>query len=236
MTDLRMLLHEASTSVRHAPAAGSVEADLLRGRRGLRRHRILLGARTGMLAAAAVGVVAVAVQSGLLPVGGSAAPPPVAQPAPSVARPVPTPGLPTVPQPVALVSYRGEQPVGFLVDKVPAGWEVQGADTGTLTLAPIGAADQDIHSWAGKIAVLQGDQLPDGLTGTEVEVGGARGLVFQMEGGDDGTKGGKNLFVEQPSGTYLEIQTPPELGWSDRQLAEFGAGVQVTDDAVTSVG
>jgi hypothetical protein len=178
-------------------------------------------------------VAVVGIQNALLPVAGPSAPA-----SPSVAQRAPAPG-PSAPQElpsVALVSYEGTQPVGFLVDKVPEGWEVQGADTGVLTLAPIGATDRDINSFVGKIAVTRGDQLPADLTGTEVEVGDADGLVFRMKGGEDGEDGGKTLFVRQPSGDYLVIQTPPELGWSDEELAEFGAGIHVTDDAVTSVG
>jgi hypothetical protein len=240
MTDLRDLLHDASAGVRHAPASASVEADLRRGRRGLRRRRILRGAGSGVAAAAVVGVAVVVIQSGLPPAAGPSVPasPAVAQPAPPVVQlhPEPPPSAPAELRGVALVSYEGDQPVGFVIDKVPEGWEVQGADTGVLTLAPIGATDRDINSFVGKIAVTQGDQLPDGLTPTEVAVGDADGLVFRMKGGEDGEDGGKTLFVRQPSGDYLVIQTPPELGWADEELAEFGAGIHVTDDAVTSVG
>jgi hypothetical protein len=231
MTDLRDLLHEASTAVRAVPASVSVDADLRRGRRGLRHRRILRGAGAGVVAVAVAGVAVVGIQSTLPPAAGPSASAP-----PAVAQPAPGPDAPQEQPSIALVSYEGAQPVGFLVDKVPEGWEVQGADTGVLTIAPIGATDRDINSFVGKIAVMQGDQLPDGLTGTEVEVGEATGLVFRMLGGEDGSDGGKTLFVRQPSGDYLEIQTPPELGWSDEELAEFGAGIHVTDDAVTSVG
>jgi hypothetical protein len=229
MTDLRTLLHEAShQGVRPAAAEDVVTADLARARRGLRRRWIRRGAGTGLVAAAVAAVAVVTLQSGWLPVDSSGAAPPSAV--------GPAPSAPEIGPGVALVSYTGTQPVGFVVDKVPEGWEVQGADAGSLTVAPIGMADQDIHSFLGKIAVFQGQELPDDLTGTPVQVGGADALVFQMEDGLDGSKGGKTLFVLQPSGAYLQVQTPAELGWSDQQLAEFAAGVHVTGDAVSTVG
>lgn len=71
-----------------------------------------------------------------------------------VSAPASPPPAPTVSSSLHLVDYRGEQPKGFTIDKVPDGWEVQGVNAGVLTLGPIGLKDKNPDSFVDKIAVM----------------------------------------------------------------------------------
>lgn len=223
MSDLRTLLHQAAPQPGTATPESVVEQDLVRARRALRRRRASrLGAGTGLVAAAAVAALVV------VP-GGS-------QPAPSGGG---TTAAPRVGTPaVELVAYTDAQPVGYTLDKVPAGWEVRDNTASVLTLAPEGSAAEKpvegMTSLAGKIAVTtQSDTgVPTGVKLDDVTVGGRPAVIAHMEGGGDT----RTLFARQPSGTYLVIQVWDGLGWDNEQIAEFGSSVHITDDATPSVG
>lgn len=224
MSDLRSLMHEAA-----GPAAATdvsvADADLVRARRGLRRRQIgRLGAGSGLVAVAALGALAIVAPS-VLP--GSSSTPSVASSGGSTVTVTGT----------KLVSYSGKQPVGFTLDKVPAGWEVRDSDAGVLTLAPKGAPKdkpKDGVSFEGKIAVMaQNDTgVPTGIQLDKVQVGNQPGVIAHMKGAGDT----RTLFVKQPNGVYLEIQVWDGLGWGNPQIAEFGASVHITDDVQLSVG
>ncbi|WP_328291834.1 hypothetical protein OG218_03610 [Kineococcus sp. NBC_00420] len=229
MTNLRTLLDQASGPASpHTPPAGLVQADLARAHRGLRRERVGRGARGGLLAVAAAGVVAVLVQTGS-PTGATperAATPPASSSAAGVGD-------------TQMVAYTGTQPAGFTLDALPRGWEVQGVDAGVLTLAPAGIADQDPNSFAGKVAVFL-ENLPQAATGDRVrpvQVGTTTGLLFESDLNTGGDRlGGTTLFLAQPSGTQLAVQVWAGLGWSDTDIAALGAAIHVTDAATVSVG
>ena len=239
-TDLKDLLQRTVDGSASAPSDELVEADLARAHRARRRRSAVRGARAGVLALAAAGAAVLALQGMPDPGAGapavSAAPSLTAPPAdPSGSAPTGTAALPAI----QLVAWTGAQPAGFTVDKVPEGWEVQGADAGVLTVAPVGAADREVHSFAGKIAVFQQADLPEGARerGRLVRVGGADALAFTNDLNTPGDGlGGTTLFVPQDSGSHLSIQVWSGLGWSDAQLAEFAGGVRATEHAVDSVG
>jgi hypothetical protein len=210
-----------------APTAADADADLARGRRALRRRRTVQTLGGSAFAAAAV-VAAVVFTTG--PGGG-----------------VPGPGAPdhsTAVSTTQLVSYKGKQPKGFVLDKVPDGWFVQADDAGSVVLAPSRIKGKpgvdpsqdplyDPRSFAGKIAVMlqsrdQGGPPP----GTEVKVGDRDGVLAKSADNDSG----RTLWVEQPSGVYLQIQFWADIGLSHEQMVDFGAGVHVTKAAKQGAG
>lgn len=186
------------------PTPAQADADLARGRRALTRRRTVR--KLGASAFAAVAIAA-AVTYGTAD---------GADPAP--------------PRAVAanLVAYEGKQPQGFTIDKVPAGWEIQGGSTGNLTIAPTGAADKNPDSFAGKIAImLQSQDDKSTPTGTELTVGGKPGVLNEAEG----TEGGKNLWVKQPDGVWLLVQIWDARGWTQQDIVEFADGIHVQPGA-----
>ncbi len=209
------------------PTAADADADLARGRRALRRRRTAQTLGGSAFAAAAV-VAAFVFTTGL---GGG----------------VPGPGATessTAVSTTQLVSYKGKQPKGFVLDKVPDGWFVQADDDSSIVLAPSRIKGKpgvdpsqdplyDPRSFEGKIAVMlqsrdQGGPPP----GTEVKVGDRDGVLAQTADNDSG----RNLWVEQPSGVYLLIQFWSDLGLSHEQMVDFGAGVHVTKAAKQGAG
>jgi hypothetical protein len=197
-------------------------ADLARGRRALRHRRRVKGAATGVFAvAAAVAALAYGTTSG-----------PASAPATQAAAPTSPAARPAAVDTV-LVAYKGDQPKGYTIDKVPSGWEIQGADPSVLTIAPINDKDKDPHTFVGKIAIMlqSKDQLGT-PSGTAVAVGGKRGVLVPA---DDGTHG-KSLYVRQPNGINLIVQIWDAQGWTDHAIVEFAAGIHVLADAQQGVG
>jgi hypothetical protein len=193
--------------------ASQVEADLARGRRALRRRRTVKGAATGVFAVAAA-TAALAYGTASRP----AAPPAAAPPA-AAARPTVTGAK--------LVAYHGAQPKGYTIDKVPAGWEIQGVDPSVLTLAPIGDKDKDPHVWVGKIAIMLQSMDEHGTpTGTAVSVAGKRGVLVTAD-----APRGKSLYVMQPNGINLIVQIWDASGWSNDAIVEFASGIHVLPGA-----
>lgn len=218
MSDLRTLLHEAAPTPE--TTLDMVDADLGRARRGLRRRRASrLGAATGLVAAAAVGALA------LVGPGGSPG-------SPSTGSLTAAPS--STSEAVELVAYTGVQPSGYRLDKVPAGWEVREDSASLLTLAPEKAPEREPGTMEGMIAVqTQSDTgAPTGVRLDDVTVGGAPAVIAHMLGSGDT----RTLFARQPSGTYLVIQVWDGLGWDNARIAQFAASVHVTDEAVPAVG
>jgi len=194
-----------------------VEADLARGRRALRRRRTLQRVGASVFAVAAL-TAAVAYGAADHSAGGAA--PPAAAGSRGVVA-------------ADLVAYTGAQPKGFTIDKVPAGWEIQGVDEFVLTIAPVDAADKNPDVFTGKIAVmLQSKDDKSTPTGTAVQVGDKPGVLAPALG----TDGGKNLWVKEPDGGYLLVQIWDGNGWSQDKIVEFGAGIHVQPGAKRGVG
>jgi hypothetical protein len=192
-------------------------ADLARGRQALRRRRTVKSAATGVFAVAAA---AAAIAYG-----------PASQHAPTVAAPVTAeqPGVVTA----RLVAYQGAQPKGYTIDKVPAGWEIQGVDNYVLTIAPVTAKDKEKDDFVGKIAVMLQSKDQHGTpAGTAVRVGGKPGVLVTAQD----VPGSKTLYVKQPNGVNLTVQIWDARGWSDDAIVQFGAGIHVLPTAQQGVG
>ena len=221
MTDLRDHFDEIAGPI-PAVSDDQAEADLTRGRRALRRRRIVQS-----VAGSAFGVAALAA---------------------AIAVATSTPTAPaddrvTTTASVQLVAYKGEQPQGFTVDKVPDGWFIQASERGHLLLAPEKTKDTDKNSFAGKIAIMleSKDQNGPGREGKKVEGGvllkslpgqTPDGTVPPAPGGDTGWQ----LWLRQPSGIWLIVQVWQGLGLSESQIVELGAGVHVHEGAQQGVG
>ena len=207
-----MDLHDRLTTLAGPPGATSAEqadADVARGRRALRRRRLF---RSAGASAFAVAALAAAVTYGVS--GGTGSPAGTTATGTSARAVVTT----------RLVAYQGAQPKGFTIDKVPAGWEVQGVNASVLTIAPKGLADKNVDSFVGKIAImLQSADDHSTPTGTAVPVGDKPGVISKTA--DPGNV--KDLWVKQPNGIWLQVQIWDATGWSDAAIVEFGAGIHV---------
>lgn len=193
-----------------------VAADMARGRRALRRRRLVqAGSGSAFAVAALAAAVAFATTGGTVP-------------APNTPQAQGTVAGGSVAPSVKLVAYKGEQPEGFTVDKVPDGWEIQGVDAGVLTLASKDTENKDIHNFEDKVVVMLQSLDETGTPkGDKVEVGGNPGVLGKAE---DMTTGWW-LYVDQPSGPRLQVQVWDGLGWSRADVIEFAKGVHVTADA-----
>jgi hypothetical protein len=196
------------------PTTAQIDADLARGQKALRRRRLAQSAAGSAFAVAAVAAAFT------FATAGSPAPTAPEAKAPATSA--------TAPAAFQLVDYKGKQPDAFTVDKVPAGWEVQGVTEGSLTVGPIGMADKDPNSFEGKVAVmLQSVDEDPNRPGTEVKVGDKDGVFVKMLDAGDGS----NLLVRQPNGINLQIQVWDGIGWSHEQIVEFAKGVHVNPNA-----
>ena len=213
-----MDLHDRFAQIAPAsspPLPAQADQDVARGRNALRRRRAVRGAGASVFAVAAL-AAAVAYGAGAGPSHDKA--PVVAAPAVVSTQ---------------LVAYRGAQPKGFTIDKVPAGWEVQGVNAAALTIGPIGMADKNPDSFVDKIAImLQSQDATDTPTGTAVKVGDMPGVINEGLGTDHG----KNLWVKQPNGIWLLVQIWDARGWTDAAMVEFGTGIHVLPGAVQGRG
>jgi hypothetical protein len=224
-------------------AVAEADADLVRGRRALRRRRAAAGAGASAFVVAAAAAVAVASISG-------AAPAKTQQPSAALPTTVTTKGSLTQ---ANLVAYVGKQPAGYTIDKVPAGWEIQGVDDYVLTIAPKGIKDKDPSSFVGKIMIgLQSSDDHSRPQGTRVDVGGLKGVINEPEHGE--APGGpkpvpsgvdaryqddshsKNLWVQQKNGDWLQVQIWDASGWTNADITDFGAGIHVLASAKKGVG
>jgi hypothetical protein len=99
-----------------------------------------------------------------------------------------------------------------------------------MTIAPKGFADQQPDSFVGKLLVmLQSSDAPATPEGTPRPVGKGTGYLFH-------TEGIVVLTYQDSAKHWIQLQVPPTLHWSDDDIAAFGAGVEVTKDAVAGRG
>lgn len=208
MTDFRSLLNSATGSA----APTDVDADVARGRQALRNRRHALVAR-GTFALVLVAGVVVAQNGGAFDGSG-------------------TTGQSVVVAPdIAFVAYTGDQPEGFTVTTVPADWKIQGVNEYTLVIAEPGENDTSIDSFTGKLVVmLESLDATEDPIGTAISVGDRDGVVTKPGDGY-----GMVHWVDA-SGNSLVVQWPLDTGWSDRDVADFAAGVTVLDAAKPTRG
>jgi hypothetical protein len=234
MSDLRSIMTEAVSSGPARTAPVVVDADLARGRKALRRHRLTrVGAGSG-LALTAAAVSAFLIVSPL-----SSSTPDKAPAAPAAAAATSDSSGSSL-KGFSLVAYTGKQPPGYTLDRLPEGWKVFSSDGGALTLAPKTLkekpAPDGVVVFDNKVAVSQEHSVPSGVDKDEVTVDGHPAVIAHMLGRGSKPDGTLTLFLKQRADVYLSIQVAPEIGWNNEQIAQFAGGVHITDDAVVSVG
>jgi hypothetical protein len=230
-----------------------INADLDRGRRALRKRRTVQS-----IAGSAFAVAALAAGIAVVGTGNT----------PATTAPIAAPSQGQAPGSIAtrLVAYKGSQPKGYTIDKVPDGWEIQADTTNVLNLAPKDALDKDPNSFVGKIAIsLQSKDQHEAPKGKKVKVGDGTGVLVPepeitdptelrlreeakraaiAKGGpsaapflvDDTANDGATLWVKQPNGIYLLVQFWEGLGLSEQDMLDIGAGIHVHKGAVQGVG
>jgi hypothetical protein len=217
VNDIKALLDVAAGHDTTAQVSTSTaDHDLLRGRRALRRqHARNLALPLGL--ATVFGAVLVT--------GDQLGSPPPSQHA-VLRSPLATPPPRINPiGGVRLVAYAGQQPSGYRVAYVPEGWEIQGANPFAMTIAPVGFADQHPDSFVGKLVVmLQSRDATGTPQGDQVQVGHGTGYLSHQEGI-------VVLTYQDDAKHWIQLQVPPTLHWADKDVAKFGAGVEVTRDA-----
>lgn len=211
MDDVRSLLERAAGPV--APVDDqTLDTDLARGRRALRRHRVRLVA-SPVLGAMVIAAVGYGVLAGDVP-----------------ATDTPVAGADEEEVAVQLVTFTGEVS-GYEVAAVPDGWTVQGATPGYMTIAPKGADDTDPSSFVGKLLVALRSVDETGTpAGEQVTVGGKTGHI-------DRTHAGTTVLIyTDRGGQEVRIQVPHQLGWGNEDVIAFAEGVVVTGAAVPGRG
>jgi hypothetical protein len=210
MNDLTTLLDRAAGDT---PAIDA-DADLRRGRHALSRTRRRRSA-IGLAGVAAAGVVGVTASRNL---GSDDGPTAAVESADSGAAD----RISFLAQPLEAGPYT--------FDTTPEGWEVQGADDSSVTIAPVGFADQDPTSFVGKLTILF-DANP--LFGKQVE---QDGRTFWVNTSNPGTTVVATPSLPgEPTGHVL-IQVPDSAGWDQDAMLTFLGSVHVGPGAQAGVG
>jgi hypothetical protein len=224
MTDIVQLLTTAAASADAPPTDETVEADVRRGRAALSQRR----RRRAVQSVVAVPIVAVALVGAGIAIAGQGD----EGAAPTSGSNVGQTHGSAKGAPVRLVAYEGEQLEGFVVDRVPEGWYLQGSNPYSLTIAPVGDTTSP-DGFEGKLVVMLqsssvAHRVPQG--GDPVSVGGNDGVISHGPPAD-------TLTYDDGNGHIVQVQAwTSALGWTDEQLVAFAEGVHVTADAQAGVG
>jgi hypothetical protein len=222
VNDLKDLLELALSDVPGRDARVDPAADLVRGRRLLRRRRQRLAGLAGVTAAVLCGVLVPLALPGSAP---SHRPAPVAvtsHPQPGHSQPGHTAAPAQQTHQIKLVAWVGTQPPGYRVNWMPKGWVVQGSTPFALVMAPPNDKDKSPDSYVGKLVVMlqSRDATAPPADWADQPVNGRPGK-FDVQGDT------QILTFKNASGQWVVIQAPVSLGWDSAELAKFGGGVQV---------
>lgn len=242
MNDMKDMLGLALDSVPDQGTPADPREDVARGRRLLRRRRMMAGA----------GVAAALVIGAAVPLGLRSSPAPANHPqaasghrqvASVSAKPsapvsskasAPVGAKPSAQSSVKLVAWRGTQPPGYEVNWMPNDWVVQGSTPFALVIAPPGDKDTNPQSFLGKLTVmLQSKDATSPPAGVQMTVNG-RPAVFEsaaQAGGDT-----EILYFKNANEQWVLVQAPMSLGWDSAKLAQFCGGVTVLAAAQQGVG
>ena len=222
MNDLKDLLELALSDVPRRDAPVDPGADLVRGRRLLRRRRQRLAGLAGVTAAVLCGVLVPLALQGSAP---GHRPAPVAvttHPQPSHSQPGHAAAPVQQTRQIKLVAWVGTQPPGYQVAWMPKGWVVQGSTPFALVMAPPNDKDKSPDSYLGKLVVMlqSRDATAPPADWANQPVNGREGK-FDVQGDT------QILTFKNASGQWVVIQAPVSLGWDSAELAKFAGGVQV---------
>ena len=222
MNDLKDLLELALSDVPGRDARVDPAADLVRGRRLLRRRRQRLAGLAGVTAAVLCGVL---VPLALPGSASSHRPAPVAvttHPQPSHSQPGHTAAPAQQIHQIKLVAWVGTQPPGYQVAWMPKGWVVQGGTPFALVMAPPNDKDKNPDSYVGKLVVMlqSRDATAPPADWADQPVNGRPGK-FDVQGDT------QILTFQTAAGQWVVVQAPLSLGWDSAELAKFASGVQL---------
>jgi hypothetical protein len=222
VNDLKDLLDSALSDLPGRDARVDPAADLVRGRRLLRRRRQRLAGLAGVTAAVLCGVLVPLALPGSAP---SHRPAPVAvttHPQPSHSQPGHTAAPAQQIHQIKLVAWVGTQPSGYRVNWMPKAWVVQGSTPFALVMAPPDDKDKSPDSYLGKLVVMlqSRDATAPPADWANQPVNGRPGK-FDVQGDT------QILTFKIASGQWVVVQAPVSLGWDSAELAKFGGGVQV---------
>jgi hypothetical protein len=213
-----------------APADQAVvAADVARGHRAVRRRR---QKRIGFVAAGAAAVAAVAL--GVGPLGTTVHHQPPSAKGSGV----------TTAAGIQLAAYSGEQPAGFQVTTVPAGWTVISSETYEFVVAPPGKETGGGPSTgpspsSGPAPVFYDDRIavymlgdsppPTDKHAEKVDINGAKGKLGSFPRSRT-SPDSRWLTFPSKKGTVM-VQVPDSTGLSHDQIVTFARGITVTDTA-----
>lgn len=233
MMDLHSRLQRLAGPADETPDA-VIRDDLTRGRRAVRRRRIV---QTG-----AGSVFAVAAVAAALSLSGGVVREPTAPVTAQSAG-----GAPATAAGVQLVGYTGEQPHLFTIDTVPQGFFVQSQNEDHLLLAPEEAKTfdpakphlSDPAVYTGKIGVyLQNKDYTVDPTGDEQFRIGEKPAALRLIHTDEGTPDegttveATQIYVVQSPRVYLTVQFDASTGLTKEQMIKVADGINLTAEAV----
>jgi hypothetical protein len=229
MTDLtdRLALLGAEPGV--TPSDLTIQSDLSRGRRALRRRH------------ARHGIAALGLALALATTGGYFYSTHPGDPARNRATAIIAAHPPLT---IQLVSYTGLQPrKDFTAAWVPAGYVLRSADEYTLVVAPAharpaptsstppGATSPDAIYENNIVVELQSPDAAAPTHGTPVRVNGHPGVISTPHGGGD------TRWLTYTDGKHhIQVQAWTRIGLTDAQLIEFAAGITVSPAALAPRG
>jgi hypothetical protein len=208
------------------PTIQQLEADLARGRRALRRRRGIQTVASAALAVAALLAGFTFANRTAASPDGRTAEVPAAAPATGV------------------VEYTGEQPKGFTIKTVPAGYTVRSDDNNVVVLGPEGEQgpipdvdpfrdpEHDAQTYAGqvRISVETTEDMTIG-TGTGIKVAGKEGILTKGPTGMPTADAGWSVWVLQSAGRWLIVYFGQGFKLSQSEMIEVAAGVTVRKTA-----
>lgn len=217
-----------------APSDDTVAADVARGRRAAStRRRVLVTA--GSVTAAAAGVIAFTVGA-TSPIQHTAATAgqstiAISQDSGLEADSAQQRGTLAV----RLVSYSGQQPAGYHLAKIPAGFTVETSDQHNLILAPNGldlpAPPSGMVDYTGRIVISQQESFAYDLAQRTVTINGHPALIALSNGANPATE------VRFTTGDHtVTIQIAYPITLTDQQIVEFAENVTVTGNPTTFSG
>lgn len=215
-----------------APSDDTIAADVARGRRvASTRRRVFITA--GSVTAAAAGVFAFTV--GVFnPIPHTTADT-AGQSTIAISKDIGAPDNAAQVRGVRLVSYTGQQPAGYHLTKIPAGFTVEASDQHNLILAPTGldlpAPPPGMVDYQGRIVISQQGSFNYQIDQRTVTINGQRALIALSAGPDPATE---VRFAAGPHTVTIQIAHP--ITFTDQQIIEFAENITITGNPTTFSG
>jgi hypothetical protein len=199
------------------PETSTIDGDLARARKALRRRHRRAGSATLSLAVVVAGGTAWFTSDSH-----------------HSARRTPVVAAQPTPLKIKLVDYVGQEPRGFNIGTIPQGYDLdlQASTPYSIVVAPSEDANKDPDSFVGKLVVSAEEAStfgPLSSLGTQsVSVGNAPGRL-----GDDGTA---TQIWWQVGSIVIDVQSWDSIGLTHQQIVDFASSVSTTSQLKLSLG